>query len=166
MGQRTTQQNHMNKNRTIIFAALTAIMIPLALQGQNHSPPAAPLETLPDPSLTPGAVRTPSATEVCNDPSTEQYRNWSRERDDRILEEYGLPPGPHPDYEIDHLIPLDLGGADEDANLWPEPRASIVPYAVSAEAKDKLEWRMADMVCDSLAGGAHYPCLARAGIDL
>jgi hypothetical protein len=31
--------------------------------------------------------------------------------------EYGLPPGPHPDYEVDHLIPLWIGGADEDRNL-------------------------------------------------
>ena len=34
--------------------------------------------------------------------------------------------GPHPDYEIDHLIPLGIGGADDDANLWPQPRRSFL----------------------------------------
>jgi hypothetical protein len=54
--------------------------------------------------------------------------------------------GPHPDYEIDHLIPLDLGGADDDANLWPQPRRSIEPVW-NAERKDRLEWALADLVC-------------------
>ena len=79
------------------------------------------------PPLTPGAVRTADPGDVCGDRSTRQYRHWSRARDDRILAEYGLPAGPHPDFEIDHLISLDLGGADDDANLWPEPRRSIEP---------------------------------------
>jgi hypothetical protein len=34
---------------------------------------------------------------------------------------YGLPAGTHPDYEIDHLIPLGLGGSDDSSNLWPQP---------------------------------------------
>ena len=76
---------------------------------------------------------------MCDDPHTGQYRHWSRERDDHILQEYGLPPGPHRGYEVDHLIPLDLGGADADSNLWPEPRSNIVEWRFSAEAKDKLE---------------------------
>ena len=101
---------------------------------------------LPDPALTPGAVRTSGAADVCGDRHTRQFRHWSRARDDRILAEYGLPAGPHPDFEIDHLIPLDLGGADDDRNLWPEPRRSIEPEW-NAERKDRLEWRMADMVC-------------------
>jgi hypothetical protein len=44
---------------------------------------------------------------------------------------------------VDHLIPLDLGGADVDANLWPEPRRSIEPEWNA----DRLEWKLADMVC-------------------
>jgi hypothetical protein len=62
------------------------------------------------------------------------------------MAEYALPPGPHPDYEVDHLIPLCLGGSDEDSNLWPEPRRSIEPEW-SAELKDDLEHRLCEMVC-------------------
>lgn len=38
---------------------------------------------------------------------------------------------------MDHLIPISNGGADTDANLWPQP--SIEHHA---EAKDKLEYRL------------------------
>ena len=62
----------------------------------------------PDPTITPGAARTANLGEICFTP-TRELRHWSRERDDRILAEYNLPPGPHPYAEVDHLIPLCLG---------------------------------------------------------
>jgi hypothetical protein len=100
---------------------------------------AQPPGTLPNPALTPGAVRTTDRDDVCADRHTKQYRHWSRAQADRILEEleeYGLPPGPYSrEHEIDHLISLDLGGADTDDNLWPEPRRSIEPVW-NAERKD------------------------------
>jgi hypothetical protein len=61
--------------------------------------------------------------------------------------EYGLPTGPHRDYEVDHLIPLCLGGSDADSNLWPEPRRSI-EKDFPAELKDDLEHRLCQMVCN------------------
>lgn len=54
--------------------------------------------------------------------------------------------GAHPDYEVDHFVPLGIGGADDDANLWPEPRRSIEP-TWNAERKDELEWKLRDLVC-------------------
>jgi hypothetical protein len=57
-----------------------------------------------------------------------------------------LPPGPHPEVEIDHLIPLGVGGADDDRNKWPEPRRSIEPVW-NAEAKDRLELRLHNLLC-------------------
>jgi hypothetical protein len=109
------------------------------------SPAWADTTIVPDPTLTPGAVRTTNVALICST-GTRELRTWSRERDDFILREYGLPPGPHPQYEIDHLIPLGIGGADEDKNLWAEPRRSIEPQW-NAEAKDRLEWRLRDLVC-------------------
>jgi hypothetical protein len=45
------------------------------------------------------------------------------------------------DYEYDHLVPLELGGAPNDPrNLWPEPGGSPNP-------KDELENRLREMVC-------------------
>jgi hypothetical protein len=95
--------------------------------------------------LTPGAVRTTDIADICSH-ATSGLRHWSRERDDRIMSEYGLLLGPYPDWEIDHLIPLCLGGADDDKNLWPEPRRSI-EKEWPAELKDDLEHRLCEMVC-------------------
>jgi hypothetical protein len=100
---------------------------------------------VPDPTLTPGAVRTVDAGEICAT-DTRALRHWSRERDDRIMAEYGLPTGPHPTVEVDHLIPLCLGGSDDDKNLWPQPRRSI-EKEWNAERKDELEARLCQMVC-------------------
>jgi hypothetical protein len=57
------------------------------------------------------------------------------------MKAYGDTGSPH-DYEYDHLISLELGGAPNDPrNLWPEPGASPNP-------KDRLENRLHRMVCD------------------
>src|SRR6516225_732084 len=69
---------------------------------------------VPDPATAQGAVRTTDVAEICGHGAAAE-RHWSRERDNRIMAGYGLPAGPHPDYEIDHLIPLGIGGADDDA---------------------------------------------------
>ena len=47
-----------------------------------------------------------------------------------------------------HLIPLGIGGADTEANLWPEPRRSVEPVW-NAERKDRLEWKLHDLICAS-----------------
>lgn len=123
------------------------IALGIAALASHRDAHAQPPGILPDPALTPGDVRTTDMHAVCDDRHTRQFRHWSRAQADRVLEEYGLPPGPYSrEHEIDHLVPLNLGGADVDANLWPEPRRSIEPVW-NAERKDRLEWTMADLVC-------------------
>lgn len=111
---------------------------------------AAEYAIVPDPTLSPGSIRTTDPVEICTH-STREFRHWSREADDRILIEYGFPPGPHPEVEIDHLIPLSVGGADTDANKWPEPRRSVEPVW-NAEAKDRLEMRLHNLICEGMIG--------------
>ena len=49
---------------------------------------------------------------------------------------------PAHDYEYDHFVPLELGGATNDPrNLWPEPSASPNP-------KDRIENQLNRAVCD------------------
>ena len=55
-------------------------------------------------------------------------------------------------YELDHLIPLELGGAPRDVgNLWPEPwesrGAHLAPAGQGAESKDRVENALHDDVC-------------------
>jgi hypothetical protein len=64
--------------------------------------PAMAQAVVPDPTLTPGAIRSTDAGEICSTP-TRELLHWSRTRDDHIMAEYGLPPGPHSVFEIDHF---------------------------------------------------------------
>jgi hypothetical protein len=45
--------------------------------------------------------------------------------------------------EIDHIIPLELGGSNDIANLFPEPGSGAANY----HFKDELENRLHDLVC-------------------
>jgi hypothetical protein len=50
-------------------------------------------------------------------------------------------------YEYDHLVPLELGGAVNDArNLWPEPNYSL-PAGFYLNPKDRLETVLKHRVC-------------------
>lgn len=108
--------------------------------------PVCAFETLPNKSLTGGSVRTGDRDAACGH-AKESRGRMNAVRRDEILSRYGLPPGTHPDYEIDHLIPLCLGGSDDPSNLWPQPRRSI-EETWNAEEKDRLERLMCNMVCN------------------
>jgi hypothetical protein len=57
---------------------------------------------------------------------------------------YGVESQPPTDFELDHLISLELGGAPADvANLWPEPFSG----ATNAHQKDAVENFLHDQVC-------------------
>jgi len=111
------------------------------------------LYSLPDPRCTPGAID-PAVTQA-NIASTICRRGYKRtvrppesvtEIEKRAsMDAYG-DAGPPEDYEYDHLIPLELGGAANDPrNLWPEPGASPNP-------KDLLENRLHALVCAGALG--------------
>jgi hypothetical protein len=119
------------------FAAILTGLLTIA--------PTVAFETLPDKNLTGGSVRTGDRAAACGQAKEHRGPMNAARRDD-ILRRYGLPPGTHPDYEIDHLIPLCLGGADDSSNLWAQPRRSI-EEKWNAEAKDRLERLMCRMVC-------------------
>jgi hypothetical protein len=61
-------------------------------------------------------------------------------------------PGDSSDYEEDHLIPLEVGGAPKDSkNLWPEPwenrGSKLASSGMGAESKDKVENETNRLVC-------------------
>lgn len=77
---------------------------------------------LPDPECTPGAVF-PNATKdvICVSGYSKKVRDVSVAQKKKIFAMYGIAyPVPFGSYEIDHLIPLSLGGSNEAANLWPK----------------------------------------------
>ena len=123
-----------------LVAIATTLVVILA------TTPVGAFEIRPDKNLTGGSVRTGDRHAACGHARENRGPLFSARRDE-ILRRYELPPGTHPDYEIDHLIPLCLGGSDDPSNLWPQPRRSI-EKEWNAEAKDRLERLMCNMVCD------------------
>jgi hypothetical protein len=111
----------------------------------------------PDPSLSPGVADTRVtqaniATTICVSGYSTTVRP-STSVTDKIktasMAAYGRS-GPAGDYELDHLISLELGGAPADPkNLWPQPyeRSGSVASGLGSETKDTLENRLHDAVC-------------------
>jgi hypothetical protein len=100
----------------------------------------------PSTSLTPGAIF-PDATaeKVCVAGYSASVRDVSSSVRDQVFAEYGLTDVDRSQYEVDHLIALELGGDNDLKNLWPQPRSG----ADSAATKDTLENRLHDLVCNS-----------------
>jgi hypothetical protein len=112
----------------------------------------------PDPALTPGALN-PAVTQstigstICVSGWTATVRPSSSYTSARKIEqigEYGYSDTSTADYEEDHLIPLELGGAPSDPkNLWPEPYAITLADGtpVGARVKDADETALKKQVC-------------------
>jgi hypothetical protein len=112
----------------------------------------------PDPRLTPGALD-PNVTQddigvtICVVGWTDTIRPSVSYTDSLKVEQiaqYGYNDTNPADYEEDHLVPLELGGAPTDPrNLWPEPLTASLPDGrdTGAAAKDTFENQLAREVC-------------------
>jgi hypothetical protein len=62
-----------------------------------------------------------------------------------VYAEYGTAPSTPGSYEVDHLVPLELGGSNTIANLWPQ-------IAPGYHEKDQVENELHDAVCGGSIG--------------
>jgi hypothetical protein len=109
---------------------------------------------LPDPSCQPGATN-PDVTQstidstICVSGWTATVRpptSYTNPLKVQQIAEYGYSDTSTADYEEDHLIPLELGGAPRDPkNLWPEPRYNA--GGNTAGDKDTTENALKKKVC-------------------
>src|SRR5512142_879538 len=99
---------------------------------------------LPDPACTPGAIL-PDATKdaVCVPGYSSQTRNVPESEKNQVYAEYGITSHKAGQYEVDHLISLELGGSNDIANLWPEPAEPRPGF----HEKDKVENYLHQQVC-------------------
>lgn len=100
--------------------------------------------TMPDPRLTPGAVLSTDPEEICVPGYSKRVRNVSRETKELAYRLYGITSRQPGEYEVDHLISLELGGSNAIENLWPE---SFLTQPLNAHVKDELENRLHALVC-------------------
>ena len=100
---------------------------------------------LPDPVCTPGAaLRGVTARDVCAPGWARRHRAVSSATKRRVYKEYGITHHSRGEYEVDHLVSLELGGSNAAANLFPEaaePRPGF-------HEKDRLEGRLHALVCN------------------
>ena len=96
---------------------------------------------LPDSRCTPGAIFAGAgATAICRPGYSRSVRDVPAARKRRVYAEYGITRHPRGSYEVDHLVPLELGGSNSLANLWPQP-------APDFHQKDALENALHRSVC-------------------
>ena len=100
-------------------------------------------QILQDPACTPGIVLTTNMSVVCKVGYTKTVRNVSDSTKKKVFAEYGIPYSQHSNYEVDHLISLELGGGNDISNLWPE-KSTIKNGSLS---KDNFENYLHNQVC-------------------
>jgi hypothetical protein len=105
------------------------VKLPPGVLPRHHLPPGAS-----DPLVTQSNIR----NTICRRGYTSTVRppfEYTNAMKHRLMRIYGATGSIH-DYELDHLIPLELGGCPNcEANLWPEPR-NVFP---GASEKDEVE---------------------------
>lgn len=113
---------------------------------------------LPNPKLTPGAVFTNVTVEQITQKGYANKLNGGvrnvpeSEKKKIFIEYFGAVPAKTSNYEVDHLISLELGGSNDPKNLWPE---SYLTEPFNAHIKDKVEDRMAALVRRELKKNGH-----------
>jgi hypothetical protein len=116
-----------------IFAGLFGVGALAAIAFAASPDPMVPIN-----EITPGVVASTDPDEVCGWIGGHSYSQRHRDlRHDkyRFLLRYGYDVRQTSRYELDHRVPLSLGGADVAENLWPEPWTG----QFNAHDKDLLE---------------------------
>jgi hypothetical protein len=137
----------------LVYSAAPASVVQRQPPAGSCHASGAGLNQRPDRRCTPGAVN-PAVTQssidstICRSGWTRTVRPPERVTDAEklaSLRAYGE--GPASRYEYDHLVPLELGGAVNDArNLWPEPDYPQ-RQGFYLNPKDKLETALKRLVC-------------------
>ncbi|MGO8670794.1 MAG: hypothetical protein ACLQVD_05445 [Capsulimonadaceae bacterium] len=142
---------------------MTSMLLGCQAQRQHvEAPTATPgpsvsgLPLLPDPRLTPGATLRVTVDDIAVTGYTSRVRDVTEETKLQVYAEYGITHHSRGQYEIDHLVPLELGGSNDITNLWPE---SYRTRPWNASTKDQLENRLHELVVD---GELDLPTAQRA----
>ena len=131
---------------------------PIPGPGSCHMRAAANGAPLPDPACTPGALDQTVAdsnigTTICRKGgytgSVRPPDTLSEPVKRKLLAAYGIPPDQIAEFELDHLVPLNAGGASDVRNLWPEPNTfrQFRPSSSIHNDKDAVETYTFHAVC-------------------
>ena len=121
-----------------------ALTVPAFAQKAHygHDGPA----VMPDAKVSPGNVAITDKSKLCPHANTAGRRHVTKAEKQRACREYGIPKKKcnGRNYEIDHIISLELGGSNSLTNLFPQP---WYPHP-AAHDKDRLENWLHAQVCE------------------
>ena len=122
-------------------AAFLILLILLFATPSASAQQAAPI--LPKPSLTTGATLPVTAADLSVPGYTKRVRDVPQAVKEKVFAEYGITRRAPREYEVDHLISLELGGSNSIRNLWPQ---SYLTQPWNAHVKDRLENKLHALV--------------------
>ena len=96
----------------------------------------------PNPRLTPGDALNVTADDLCKPGHAEIEGKTPVQVKRQVFDRYGIR-GNLVGYNVDHLIPPELGGSSSIKNIWPQPLAGEWTYHM----KNLLERRLLKLVC-------------------
>lgn len=99
---------------------------------------------VPDPARTPGDTLEVTAADICMPGYAKKVRNVPIAVKRRVYASYGILTHEPGEYEVDHLISLELGGSNSIRNLWPQ---SYRTFPWNARVKNALENELHRRVC-------------------
>lgn len=142
-GGRTPRPGWFSPVRTAIVAGAIAAGL-AGLVVVRHFTAEGPNRFAPDASLTPGMTRPVTTAELCATDANAPAPTVSRSVALEVFRRHGITNPAPGAYELDYLIPPELGGTQDERNLWPQPYQAA-PW--NAYAKDALEDRLRRLVC-------------------
>ena len=119
-----------NDSPMYLLRALALLFLTQAVLAEQPTP------ILPDPKLTPGGTFDVTAQDVCVPGYAKKVRAVPAWLKRQAYAEYRITEYKTGDYEVDHLIPLSLGGSNSIRNLWPQSTKTS-PW--NSYVKDALE---------------------------
>jgi len=126
----------------LLAVAISATALLNAVAAGPRFNPNAPL--LPDPKLSPGDALPVTSADICVPGYSKKVRDVPQSVKEQVFQEYGITHRAKGEYEVDHIISLELGGSNSIRNLFPE---SYKTKPWNAHVKDKLENAFHDDVC-------------------
>jgi len=98
---------------------------------------------LEDSRCTPGAILSVTAKQICVPGYASSTRNVPQSEKNQVYAEYGIKHHTSGQYEVDHLVSLELGGSNDIANLWPEAATPTPGF----HQKDRVESYLHTQIC-------------------
>lgn len=143
---RSYRRTHTRSSRTSRSSRAAAAQPPsVLLAARSKRSGCQPHGSLPDSACTPGATfKGVTSAQVCRLGYSSRVRLVSSSTKSSVYREYGIRSHRPGQYEVDHLVSLELGGSNSIANLWPEAAGTVPGF----HEKDQVENYLHNQVCD------------------